>query len=62
MELHPRRDLAKEFIRLVREYFLSDDPDAPGSLFFGIVCPIPPPRAGHHRQRCPLRTPGRAAL
>ncbi|MGZ9934980.1 EF-hand domain-containing protein [Streptomyces sp. NC-S4] len=26
-----------EFIRAVREHFLSNDPDAPGSLFFGHV-------------------------
>ncbi|MFQ3555981.1 hypothetical protein QZN11_04100 [Streptomyces gramineus] len=26
-----------EFIRLVREFYLSNDPDAPGSLFFGHI-------------------------
>ncbi|MFJ8085435.1 EF-hand domain-containing protein [Streptomyces sp. NPDC096205] len=26
-----------EFIRAVREHFLSNDPDAPGSIFFGHV-------------------------
>ncbi|MER6627977.1 EF-hand domain-containing protein [Streptomyces sp. NPDC000987] len=26
-----------EFIRIVREHFLTNDPDAPGSLFFGHV-------------------------
>ncbi|MGC4996424.1 hypothetical protein [Streptomyces sp. DT195] len=26
-----------EFIRAVREHFLSNDPDAPGSLFFGRI-------------------------
>ncbi|MEV0495871.1 EF-hand domain-containing protein [Streptomyces atratus] len=25
----------QEFIRAVREHYLSDNPDAPGSLFFG---------------------------
>ena len=26
-----------EFIRAIREHFLSDNPDAPGSMFFGHV-------------------------
>lgn len=26
-----------EFIRAVREHFLSNDPDAPGSMFFGHI-------------------------